>query len=152
MLRSFFHGVVVAVMCVGLLGCGGGAGKGLNPVKGKITYKGAPVAGATVTFAPSGGQGPSAIGMTNDAGEYTLNTNTLPGAAEGHYKVLVSKYEKTAKTQMSPDDMRKMQMTKEKIEAKSEIPAKYGAPPTTNLEATVTKDASKNVFDFDLKD
>lgn len=136
-----------------IAGCSGGGagGASLYPVKGKITYKGAPVAGATVTFIPSG-QGQPASGQTDAGGVYSLNTGTRPGAGAGQYKVTVTKYSSTATGQLTPEDMAKMQKEGKTPEAKSEIPGKYAAPQTSGLQATVTQDASKNVFDFELTD
>lgn len=57
---------------------------------GKVTYLNAPLIGATVSFAPRG-DGPAAIGRTNDQGEFQLSTyGGNDGAAEGDYAVLVA--------------------------------------------------------------
>lgn len=138
---------------VGVAGCtgGGGGSAKLVPVKGKVTYKGAPVAGATVTFIPSG-TGQPATGQTDASGSYSLTTGTQPGAAVGQYKVTVTKYAASGSTQLTPEDMAKMQKEGKTLEAKSEIPGKYAAPQTSGLQATVGQDASKNVFDFELTD
>ncbi len=153
-MRRQLLGVALAGLAtLAMAGCtgGGSGGASLHPVKGKITYKGAPVAGATVTFIPSG-QGQPASGQTDASGVYTLNTGTRPGAGAGQYKVTVTKYATTVTGQLTPEDMAKMQKKGKTPEAKSEIPGKYAAPQTSGLQATVTQDASKNVFDFELTD
>lgn len=82
-------------LVVGLLltGCGGGGDKvQTHKVKGKVTYNGSPVAGATVTFSPQEKGSPAALGITDAQGIYTLTTyDSGDGAAAGLYKVLVYK-------------------------------------------------------------
>lgn len=92
-----------ALALAGLLvgtGCGG-AGK---PVKteGIITLDGKPVEGATVTFVPEAGGGPSASGITGSDGVFRLTTrNHNDGALPGDYKVTVEK--KTADPTLNQD-------------------------------------------------
>jgi len=59
-----FAFALLAVVIV-LAGCGGG-GPDLVPVKGKVTYKGQPLSGASVTFHPA--TGPLATGTTDASG------------------------------------------------------------------------------------
>jgi hypothetical protein len=55
--------------------------------------KGSPLAGATVAFSPQGDQ-PTAVATTDDQGNFVLRTYEFgDGAAEGTYKVIVSKAE-----------------------------------------------------------
>lgn len=153
MIRQLLGAALAGLAMLALAGCtgGGGGGGALYPVKGKVTYKGAPVAGATVTFIPSG-QGQPATGQTDASGMYSLNTGTRPGAGVGQYKVTVTKYATSGTAQLTPEDMAKMQKEGKTPEAKSEVPGKYAAPQTSGLQANVTQDASKNVFDFELTD
>lgn len=153
MTRHLMGTALVGLVALATVGCsgGGGGGASLYPVKGKITYKGAPVAGATVTFIPAG-LGQPATGQTDASGVYNLNTGTRPGAAAGQYKVTVTKYATSGTTQLTPEDMAKMQKEGKTPEAKSEIPGKYAAPQTSGLQANVTQDAAKNVLDFELTD
>jgi hypothetical protein len=141
--------VIGSVVCLGLVGCNPGGG--LVPAKGKVIYKGQPVAKASVTFVRA--EGTPATGMTDEKGEFQINTGGKPGVAKGEYKVTVTKFEtKAAQTTMSPDDMRKMQMGRKAEKPKSEIPEKYASPDRSGLTANVTSDASKNVFEFTLTD
>ncbi|MFN7844181.1 MAG: hypothetical protein ACK5YR_18625 [Pirellula sp.] len=82
-------------MLVGLLlsGCNSTEGRvQTNKVKGKVTYNGSPVASATVTFSPQEKGTPTAMGITDGQGVYTLTTyDSGDGAAAGIYKVLVYK-------------------------------------------------------------
>lgn len=70
-----------------------GCSKGLTPVSGSVTLDGKTVAGAAVTFTSSDGKH-IASGMTDDAGNFTLNSPNGPGAYAGSYKVTVAKYPK----------------------------------------------------------
>ena len=81
-----------------LTGCNSGEGRvQTNKVKGLVTYNGAPVASATVTFSPQEKGVPTAMGITDSQGMYTLTTyDTGDGAAAGLYKVLVYKMNESA--------------------------------------------------------
>ena len=143
---------VVSLLGIGLVGCTPG-GPQQAQVKGKVTYKGQPLAGATVNFTPE--QGQLAVGVTDSNGEYTLSTGGSPGAVLGKHKVSITKVGAQAEgtANMTPDDYAKMAKAgKMPAPAKSEIPTKYNNPTTSGLEATVTSDSSKNVFDFPLAD
>ena len=87
-------------LVVGLLltGCNSGEGRVQTyKVKGKVTYNGAPVASATVTFAPQEKGTPTAMGITDGQGMYTLTTyDSGDGAGAGLYKVLVYKKDQSA--------------------------------------------------------
>jgi hypothetical protein len=82
-----------AVLClafpVALVGCGGGD---LASVNGKLTYKGAPVKGGTVTFSPVGSgkytAGKAASAEVQADGTYTLGTySDSDGARIGRHRV-----------------------------------------------------------------
>lgn len=137
------------VACLMLAGCGGNE-LGTVGVTGTVTYKDQPVAGANVTFASEGN--PLALGTTDDKGVYTLTTSGNPGAVPGQHKVYISKIESSGDTsQLKPEDMASMSGSNAP-EAKSLIPKKYNNPATSGLTATVTENASDNVFDFPLTD
>ena len=65
----------------------------LAPVSGKVTFNGAPLVGARVTFQPAGGvenPGPGSIGDTDAQGNYALKTiHNEPGAVVGHHRVAI---------------------------------------------------------------
>jgi hypothetical protein len=134
--------------CLMMVGCGGNE-LGTVGVTGTVTYQDQPVAGANVTFMSEGK--PLALGTTDDQGVYTLSTTGSPGAVPGEHKVYITKMEASEDTGPSkPEDM--ITMGPDAPEAKSLIPKKYNNPATSGLSATVTEDASANVFDFPLKD
>ena len=145
---------IAAVMLVvaGVMGCGS-KDAALFAVKGKVTYKGQPVANAAMTFAHSGGQ--MSIGSTDANGEFTLTTFGKPGAPVGQYKVGIRKQAQRAgvPADPKPEDMIKMMQGKKAIpEPESLLPEKFGDPNLSGLTATVTEDKSKNDFTFDLMD
>lgn len=84
-----------ALVAVGLLaasaGCGGTAG--LYPVSGRVTYRGEPAAGATLSFYPTdanGSGGPVPRGEVESDGSFRLVCGDLGrGAPPGRYAVLV---------------------------------------------------------------
>ena len=131
--RALGAGVCLAV-CLLLAGCGGSSGgQKLVPVKGKVTYKGQPVAKGRVTFMPLT-PGNSSSGPIVD-GVYKLSTyKTDDGAPPGKYKVAVTSWVK------EPD----MQS-----EGEPAIPKKYFNADTSQLTAEVGNQPS---IDFDLKD
>jgi hypothetical protein len=146
--------IVVTLVAVGLAGCGGSTMPKIYPATGTVTWKGAPLADATVSFVPS--VGAPSDGKTDAQGKFTIMTNGKPGARAGTCKVTVSKFAGAAPSMPAapkPEDMMKMYEKKKKGEVeKGEIPAKYGRPDTSGLTAEVTTDGAKNVFPFDLKD
>src|SRR5215469_10609192 len=101
-----------------LCGCsGGGSSLKTVPVKGKVTYKGAPLAGASVSFLNQDPAGRAAGGKTNEQGEYTLTTmesgtKMAQGALPGEYKVAITKTNDSS----SIDAMNQPDMTPEQSE------------------------------------
>jgi len=148
-----FAGVLSIVVVLAMVGCD--TGPTLYPASGTIKVNGSPVEGASVTFAPD--SGPIGTGTTDASGKFTISTAGKPGAAPGTCKVTVNKTAGpsiAAPTKpLTPEEMKEIQMKMkaDNASAKSEIPAKYTLVTSTDLKATVTTDAAKNVFDFDLK-
>ncbi len=68
-------------------GCGGATDLELVPAGGTVTYKGAPLPNATVSFLPE--KGTLAMAVTDDQGRFTLKTGTEDGASAAKYKVTV---------------------------------------------------------------
>ena len=146
--------VVMTIAAVGLAGCGGSTMPKIYPATGTVTWKGEPLADATVSFVPS--VGAPSDGKTDAQGKFAIMTNGMPGARAGACKVTVSKFAGAGASMPAapkPEDMMKMYEKKKKGEVeKGEIPAKFGRPDTSGLSAEVTTDGAKNVFTFDLKD
>ena len=152
--RCLTLAVVVALGAIGLAGCGGSTMPKIYPATGTVTWKGEPLADATVSFVPS--VGAPSDGKTDAQGKFTIMTNGKPGARAGACKVTVSKFAGAAPSMPAapkPEDMMKMYEKKKTGEVeKGEIPAKFGRPDTSGLSAEVTTEGAKNVFTFDLKD
>lgn len=125
------------------------------PVTGTVTYKDAPVEGATVTFSPAT-QGPEsrgAVGKTDASGKYQLTTfEPGDGAIPGSYVVTISKTETTGA--LSEEEVNKYyEQGKTPPEPKTTdlLPAKYKTPKGSDLKADVSE-GSDNAFDFNLTD
>ncbi len=72
-------------------GCGRSGEPLTAKVEGTVTLDGAPVKGATVTFAPLNGRASS--GQTNERGEYVLTFKRgIPGALHGKHQVKITKF------------------------------------------------------------
>jgi len=171
--------LLLACLVVPMFGCGGDAGPPLFEAGGVVTYKGQPLANATVQFIPGEADKgvPSAQGVTNDKGEYRLKVRGQAGAAAGTYSVVVQKFEgadeaaaaaaasnpgqpstpEEAMQQMAAN-MKKMQPDSQKAQAnqsvaiekpKSLIPEKYNQPQSSGLSFTVKKGDAGNVK-FDI--
>ena len=121
------------------------------PVTGKVTYKGEPVAGATVSFNPKvQGQGDDGYARTDNNGVYKLQTQLGKpegGTTPGEYFVRVSKVESvpTGKTFVESTGT-----VNQETRPVSVLPDKYGSALTTPLSFTVEK--KKNTYDIVIED
>jgi hypothetical protein len=124
-------GLLAAAM-LGLAGCGSPKPPALAPVRGLVTYQGAPLPGGLIVFTPddeSGSHGPCALGVIGPDGRYTLSTDGVPGATPGRHRVTVSG--PTTSGWMLPGHLRD--------------------PALSGLQAEVQA-GQENVFDVPLKD
>lgn len=157
-------GVLAVLSLILLAGCGGDAGYGAKgrvktfPVTGKVSFMGNPLAGAMISFSPTGSQ-PAAVGMTDDNGQFKLTTYRAgDGAAAGDFKVLVAMTEApSADSNANADhgtDPRKAYGTSHSAgkskSSGSVLPPKFSDPDKSGLAATVKSDG-KNDFAFELK-
>ncbi|MHC4880471.1 MAG: carboxypeptidase-like regulatory domain-containing protein [Planctomycetota bacterium] len=153
-----------APLAIGLLlctGCGGGD-TGREPtfkVTGKVTLAGAPVSKATVTFFPSEGQR-SAIGLTDDNGEYLLTTYEFgDGAMSGKYSITINK---AVPRQASSSESDHEAIASGKVDPGAEhdadeddpeasaVPQRYTNPDESGFSAEVTVDG-ENRFDLAME-
>ncbi len=151
---------VVALLALGVLsvlGCGSGPGD-LNPVSGKVTLDGEPLAGATVSFSPvSDDSGRPAVGTTNEQGVYELTdmrfSQAGPGVAPGEYQVTISKTSVAEQSYPEEDDPNYGDLPDPtgtgSSAVKSLVPEKYGDRSSSGLTATVESGSNENV-DFEL--
>ncbi len=129
---------IVSMAILFLAGCGGGVNRDATyAVKGKIIYKGSPVAQANVMFVPENGR--PASGTSDDQGEFTLTTySNNDGAQSGEHQVLITKLEPA-----SPSDPYATR--------KSLIPEKYGELKTSPLKQSI-KAGDNPEITIELKD
>lgn len=136
-------------MALGSAGCGGGSEPGVNPVSGRVTYKGEPVTTGDVYFSPEGASARGAQGKLDSSGNYSLGTFTAKdGAYAGTYKVSI--------VSRGPDKPVPKKMVGKMLEEDMQgtgdplIPKKYFNAETSGLAAEVT--SGSNTFNFDLTD
>lgn len=153
----------VGILSISLAGCGGNTSKiKIVSAGGTVTFKGSPLADATVIFTPE--KGPVAMGISDAQGKFTLATGASRGAAVGKAKISVSVPQAgdTSSAAMNMDqkpksaqdgasfmaNMAKAQYDKTKTtgekKTKGLIPEKYASPEASGLTATISEDASKN--------
>jgi len=138
--------LLIILLIIVALGCD--RGPRLVPADGIVKYKNAVIPGADVVFVPDG-DGQPAIGRTDEQGHFTLMTSGRPGAMIGAYKVSIT----AARPKRAVSEAEAVAMSSEQIAANREdlVPVKYNNPVSSELTATVTKDAAANKFEFDLK-
>jgi len=151
----------VVLLCLVLpvaIGCD--KGPKLVKVGGTVTYKNAPVSGATVTFVWPDKD--ISVGSTDENGKFTLTTGGRPGSPVGEARVSVSKV-KTGYSNTKPyEQLRPQEMAKGASEkgtgmkttaesTTNELPEKYQNPETTDLKATVPPEGVEDL-EFNLVD
>jgi len=157
--------VCVLICCAAaiapIVGCGGGAGSvKVVPAGGTVTFQGAPLAGANVTFVPE--DGPVATGITDVKGSFTLATGNQSGAVQGKSRVSINLPAKSAQDDLSgmSESERSMELTKrmgmnpgkmfQERDRASVIPEKYKRADSSGLEFTIVSDSEKNQFKIEL--
>ena len=153
-MKTFFTLLLSGVLVLSaFVGCSSKGGlSGLYPCEGTVTYNGAPVDGASVTFYPDGGtDARSAGGRTDARGVFQLTTlKPQDGVFPGNYTVTIIKYEEYGKepplVMNSEGDM----IPSGGRPVRNVLPAKYGTPETSGLTSRIEK--RKNTVSFDLTD
>lgn len=123
------------------------------PGAGFVTYKGKPLADATVIFHPQAGISTArraAAGVTDSAGRFKLTTlKPGDGAVAGPFFVTVHKTMRVmpdAKKQLPNEYGERIEMAIEK----PLIPEKYFSPETSGFSAEI-KPSGRNEFSFSLE-
>jgi len=168
--NNFFATALVGLLILVLTGCGNPDNR-YSRIEGTITYNGAAVEGATVSFQAVDPAGESASGLTDANGRFTLTSVQAKdggrGALPGDYLVTVSKRE------MPPPDPDQAafdagEITYDELQSRLAakgagstvrdgppsrdlLPAKYRSAATSGLKATVVSGRNAPV-DFDLTD
>ena len=139
-----------------LTGCSNSSRPPTYSVTGTATLQGKPVAGAAVTFVPTGTEGEAASAITDSEGKYALTTwEAGDGARPGQYGVKVSKQEQAAVDpskmvqNLSIEEEQKIYVESKKPPppAKRLIPSKYEDDRTSGLIHTVEEKPTT----FDIK-
>jgi hypothetical protein len=149
----------VSVMLV-VLGCSGddsGLGRRYT-VKGKVTYKGAPVPHGTVTFVPTKPAPPdgrAATGQIKDGSYAMSTTGNEDGALAGEYNVAIVAMDMDLASAVTKGELPKLHegdaaYIKAHKDAKKLIPDKYGVSETSGLKAKI--DSNTSSLDFSLTD
>lgn len=141
MVRSVFCLLALATLAISV-GCSGAAGTSPTaPVTGVVTYKGAPVANASVTFTPASGR--PANGVTDASGKYTLSTfGNQDGAVLGTHKVTITSAAESPPMPGTPEAASYV--------PPATFPAKYGDATLSGFTADVK--SGSNTFNFDMVD
>lgn len=117
------------------------------PASGTVTYKGAPVEGATVVFVPDGGKH-AAAALTDSSGQFDASAfSPQSGAVPGKYRVTVTKLQPGPR--ISPDE-HDIPPGKQ-VGPIHLLPRKYSETNTTDLRVEIP-DGGKTDITFDLKD
>jgi adhesin HecA-like repeat protein len=123
--------LLAALCCAVCWGCGpagGGNAPNLIPVKGKVTYKGKPLAKGMIKF-HSDGFGRDARGKIESDGTFVLTTNTQgDGVAAGEHRISITELDNSL--------------------AKDRALKKYASPNTSRLTVTVDADHTEHTFDL----
>lgn len=142
-MHKFSATLLVAVL---QFGCGGQPQDPSYPdVTGKVTLDGKPLAGATVTFVPTGANvGNMAQAATDEEGRFKLKgPRGSTGAAPGDYKVAISSMQLPDGKPLAPD------APIAGSGAVEVVPPQYSDRGRTTLTATVPTGGGN--FDFALK-
>jgi hypothetical protein len=139
-------------------GCSDDLGIELAEGGGTVTWQGAPLAGANVTFVPA--KGPVAVATTDNMGKFSLTTAGRKGVAVGECRVSVSVSESNADELAGKSDSEKMmELTKMmgqnvgktgEDKKKSLVPERFANAETSGLQVTVSSNSAENNFQLDL--
>jgi len=150
--RAVAVAAILAVVTLSMAGCAKGANRPkTHKVSGTVTFKGAPLPKATVSFQPTKPGAQAAVGITDEAGAYTLTTFSAgDGAVEGPYQVAIVKMAEGAAAGGAGmgDDYVPPNPEAPAPAPKSLIPVRYGNGAASGLTANV--EAKANTFDFKL--
>ena len=148
---------ILVTVGIVLTGCPNSSRPATYPVTGTVTAQGKPVAGAVITFVPTG-EGDAASAITDSEGKYALTTwEAGDGARPGQYGVKVSKQEQAAVDpskmvqNLSIEEEQKIYVENKKPAppAKRLMPSKYEDERTSGLIHTV--EAKPTTFDIKIE-
>jgi hypothetical protein len=132
-------GIVCLVFAVAV-GCGGSK-KPDTVVRGQILYRGEPVSGGLIVFAPNpdrGATGPVVMAALNDDGSFTLILPDGKSVSAGWYRIAVAPKAGSIEVPTAERPF-------------PGLPAKYRNPSMSGLEREI-KSGTDNLVCFDLDD
>jgi len=152
--------ILLLVACCVMPGCNRSDRPATYPVRGNVTHRGKPVAGASVAFLTPGAPR-AAVGTTDEAGNFRLTTfEPDDGAIPGTHEVTVKKYdtappklpEAPASGELDPavEDRYTAELARWTETARFAVPNKYTDRKTTDLHLEVV--AGENDFKIELVD
>jgi len=144
--------LALLILLPALTGCGGSDFQ-VAAVSGKVTLDGAPLAGAKVLLLPQahaddGMAGPSSYGLTDETGQYTVQTVNLleksrsPGAVVGTHRVAIT----TLTTEPDPNDP----VSRDLVQTPERIPPPYNDLRRSPLRLEVPAEGTDQA-NFDLE-
>lgn len=132
----------IGIVCLAVIVAGCGKSKPTETVvRGQILYRGEPVVGGLIVFAPNpdrGSDGPIVTATLNEDGSFTLTTADGNPVAPGWYRIAVAP--KAGSVRVPTPDR-----------PYPGIPTKYRNPSLSGLEREI-KAGTDNVVLFDLED
>jgi predicted small lipoprotein YifL len=139
--------LVVTTLSTLFVGCGP-AGPLVAPVRGKVMYKDKPVPKANIVFTPAEKSGMSAMGITDENGEYELTTfGRNDGAILGLHKVSIAA--RAPYDGKVPPGMGAAYLEELETQGKPLIPERYFNVEKSGLTADVK--SGSNTINFTLK-
>lgn len=120
-------------------GCGSGDGLPREPISGKVTLDGQPLADGMITFLPEGGGEPVVSSLVKDG---AFDLSRAGGPVPGSHRVTIWAKKPTGKKIADPDDRENLI-----DEMRDVIPKRYNLE--SGLKAEV-KAGADNAFAFDL--
>jgi hypothetical protein len=122
----------------------------LQPVKGRLTVQGQPLAHAVITFLQVDEKGTLAVGETEDDGTYEVSHSFRPGAAAGDYKVAVSYIQGVDGTVYGLGPRSSLAKPYGMITGKERLPEEWSNLGKTTQRVTVPIGGGE--FNFDIKE
>jgi hypothetical protein len=150
MQRFLMVSVVASTLVTALGGCSSKPARPATyPVTGTVTWKGAPLAGATVVLVPTTQGLEAAVGVTDAQGKFKVTTyGGGDGAQAGQYGVKVSKYDsatpagETPAREITPEEEQALEFATDERPmppARNLLPKKYESETTSGITHTVGK-------------
>jgi hypothetical protein len=141
--------IVLPLICLGLLGSFGCSSEASRyPVSGTVTINGAPAALTYVTFVAVNPSTPTSSGgsaVTDESGNFSLNTGKTPGLLPGDYKVVFQQSLINGKPSLNGSRGKKSAMLPGETEG---VPDDYMSPDSTPIQVTVGKNMAPCQFEI----